>query len=127
MANTRTTTPNSEKIESHSRDTCVSLNAGICGFSCCIKAWKINPKTVDLEISESECQQIQQLSNRLSQLTLKEVFMPMTCNPVYIAAEQSGSHPSCPVPAAVLKAAEVALEMALPGDALIRFEPCKGK
>jgi len=51
--------------------------------------------------------------------------MPMTRNPVYIAAEQSGSHPSCPVPAAVLKAAEAALELALPGDAVIRFESCK--
>ncbi len=53
--------------------------------------------------------------------------MPMTRNPVYIAAEQSGSHASCPVPAAVLKAAEVVLELALPGDAIIRFEPCKRK
>jgi len=110
-----------------SNDTCVGVNAGICGFSCCIRAWKINPKTIGLEISESECQQIQQLSNLLSRLTLEEVFMPMTSNPVYIAAEQSGSHSSCPVPAAVLKAAEVALKLALPGDAIVRFEPCKGK
>ncbi len=51
--------------------------------------------------------------------------MAVTRNPVYLAAEQSNCHPSCPVPAAVLKAAEVAMEMALPRDAMIRFEPCK--
>jgi hypothetical protein len=118
---------NSEGNEGHSSDTCASVNAGICGFACRIKAWKIDKRTVGLEISESECQQIQDFSELLSQLSLNEVFMPITRNPVYLAAEQSGCHPSCPIPATVLKAAEVAMEMALPRDASIRFEPCKRK
>jgi hypothetical protein len=118
---------NSEGIENHSRDTCAFVNAGICGFTCRIKAWKIDKRTVGLEISESECQQIQDFSELLSQLSLNEVFMPITRNLVYLAAEKSGCHPSCPTPAAVLKAAEVAMEMALPRDASIRFEPCKRK
>ncbi|MCP4627023.1 MAG: hypothetical protein GY850_26460 [bacterium] len=108
-----------------STDTCVSVNAGICGFACHIRAWKIDKSTVGLEISESECQQIQQFSELLSKLTLKEIFAPVTRNPVYLAAEQSHCHSSCPVSAGVLKAAEVALEMALARDASIRFEPCK--
>lgn len=118
---------NSEGTESHSSDTCTSVNAGICGFTCRIKAWKIDKRTVGLEISESECQQIQDFSELLNQLSLNEIFMPITRNPVYLAAELSGCHPSCPIPAAVLKAAEVAMEMALPRDASIRFEPCKRK
>ena len=113
--------------ENRSSDTCVSVNAGICGFTCRIKAWKIDKRTVGLEISESECQQIQDFSELLSQLSLNEIFMPITRNPVYLAAEHSGCHPSCPIPAAVLKAAEVAMEMALARDASIRFEPCKRK
>ena len=108
-----------------SNDTCALVDAGVCGFTCRIKARKIDKKTVGLEISESECQQIQDFSERLSQLSLNEIFMPITRNPVYLAAEQSGCHASCPVPAAVLKAAEVAMEMALERDATIRFEPCK--
>ena len=60
-------------------------------------------------------------------MTLKELFMPVTRNPVYIAAEQSGCHPSCPIPAAALKAVEVAMEMALPRDVSIRFEQCQGE
>ena len=116
---------NSEGIENQSTDTCASVDAGICGFTCRIKAWKIDKRTVGLEIRESECQQIQDYSELIRQLTLNEVFMPVTRNPVYLAAEQSGCHASCPVPVAVLKAAEVAMEMALPRDASIRFEPCK--
>ena len=118
---------NSEGIESHSKKTCASVDAGICGFTCHIKARKIDKRTVGLEISESECQQIQNYSELLRQLTLNEVFMPATRNPVYLAAEKSGCHPSCPIPVAVLKAAEVTMEMALPRDASIRFEPCKRK
>ena len=118
---------NREGIEKQSRGTCVSVNAGICGFTCRIKAWKIDKKAVGLEISESECQQIQDFSELLNQLSLNEIFMPITRNPVYLAAEQSGCHSSCPIPAAVLKAAEVAMEMALARDASIQFEPCKGK
>jgi len=107
--------------------TCVSVNAGICGFACRIRTWKIGNCAVGLEISESECQQIQQFSERLSKLTLQDIFTPLTCNPVYLAAEQSGCHPSCPAPAAVLKTAEVAMDMALPRDASIRFEPGKNQ
>ena len=110
-----------------SADTCASVSAGICGFTCRIKAWKIDKRTVGLEISESECQQIQDFTELLGQLSLNEIFMPISRNPVYLAAEQSGCHPSCPIPAAVLKAAEVAMEMALAQDASIRFEPCKRK
>ena len=118
---------NNEEIESHSKDTCALVDAGVCGFTCRIKARKIDKKTVGLEISESECQQIQDFAEQLNQLSLDEIFMPITRNPVYVAAEQSGCHPSCPIPAAVLKAAEVAMEMALERDASIRFEPCKGE
>jgi hypothetical protein len=114
-----------EEIKSQSRNTCVSVNAGICGFTCRIKTWKIDNSAIGLEINDSEWQKIRQFSERLSQLTLQDIFAPVTRNPVYLAAEQSGCHPSCPAPAAVLKAAEVAMEVALSRDASIRFEPCR--
>ncbi len=103
----------------------VTVDSGICGFVCCISAWQTEKRAVGLKISESECRQIQTFSDILTNLSLREIFLPVTRNPVYKAAEQSGCHPSCPIPAAVLKAAEVALEMALPRDACIRFESCK--
>ena len=112
--------------EATSPDTCASVNAGICGFACRIQVRKLDKRAVGLQISESECQQIQQFSDLVGKLTLREIFTPVTRNPVYLAAQQSGCHASCPIPAAVLKAAEVAMEMALPRDVSIRFEPCNG-
>ena len=108
-----------------SNDTCVTVNPGICGFTCHVKARKIEKKLVALEIAETECNQIQQFSGRLSNITLRELFVPVTKNPVYLSAEKSGCHPSCPIPVAVLKAAEVAMEMALPRDVMIQFEGCQ--
>ena len=108
-------------------NTCASVNAGVCGFTCRIEAWKIDKSAAGLEISESECQQIQRFSDLVSKLTLREIFMPVTRNPVYLAAQQSGCHASCPIPMAVLKTAEVAMEMALPREVSMRFEPCKGQ
>ena len=118
---------NENRLANQSAETCASVNAGICGFTCWIRAWKKGQRAVGLAVSESECQQIQAFSDIVKSLTLKEVFTPATRNPVYLAAEQSGCHASCPVPVAVLKAAEVAMEMALARDVSIRFETCKGE
>ena len=103
---------------------CVDITAGICGFECAIRALKVDRREVMIELSRSECGQIKRLAEALSTLSLKEVFAPISRNPVYHSAEKSGCHPSCVIPPAVLKAAEVAMEMALPKDAAIHFFPC---
>jgi hypothetical protein len=100
----------------------VTAKPGICGFPCTIKAQKSDNQTVTIEINGSECKQIQRLSSCLTGMSLKELFMPLTRNPVYTAAEKSGCHPSCLIPAAVLKAVEVALGMALPKEVTIKFK-----
>ena len=99
----------------------VKAEPGICGFPCTITAQKLDNRTVSVEINGSECKQIQRLSTRLTEMSLKELFMPLTRNPVYMAAEKSGCHPSCAIPAAVIKAVEVALGMALPREVCIKF------
>ncbi len=96
---------------------------GICGFTCKVQAQMCEGKSVFIVISQSECKQIQRLAKSLTKMGLRELFMPVTRNPVFVLAEQAGCHPSCPVPVSVLKAVEVAMEMALPRDVEIRFEP----
>ncbi len=123
----KNTIPAKSDTEGRLNDTCASVNAGVCGFTCRIQARKIDKSAVGLEIKESECQQIQQFSELVGKLSLREVFTPVTRNPVYLAAQKSGCHASCPIPMAVLKAAEVAMEMALPRDVSLRFKPCKGQ
>jgi hypothetical protein len=107
------------------KDVCMTVDPGICGFPCVIKAGKMDARMVALEISGSDCGQIKKLSERLTRISLKDIFAPISRNPVYALTEQSGCHPSCPVPVAVIKAAEVALGMALPREVHIRFVPCK--
>jgi hypothetical protein len=100
----------------------VTADPGICGFACTVKACKSGKRTVTVELTDSECQQVKRLANSLTEMTLKELFLPLTRNPVYIAAEKSGCHPSCAIPSAVLKAVEVAMDMALPKDVRIKFQ-----
>ena len=103
---------------------CVTVDPGICGFPCVIKARKTGDREVSLKISGSDCEQIQTLAERLTILSIKELFTPLSRNPVYISTEKSGCHLSCAIPVAVIKAAEVALDLALPQDAHIKFETC---
>lgn len=98
------------------------VDSGICGFTCIVKARKGQGRNVDLSIQGSDCGQIQRLAANLRGLTLRELFMPLTRNPVYLAAEKAGCHPSCPVPVAIVKAAEAAMDMALPKSVTIRIE-----
>ena len=113
--------------ETSPKEVCVTVDPGICGFPCVIKARKMGGKMVALEISGSDCGQIKKLSERLAQISLKDIFAPISRNPVYALTEKSKCHLSCPVPVAVIKAAEVAFGMALPREVHIKFVPCTEK
>lgn len=100
----------------------LSVDPGICGFSCVVKAYQIERRSVRVKISGSDCKQIQRLSKVLpEEISLKEFFLPLTRNPVYMAAEKAGCHATCALPAAILKAVETALGMALPKSVNISF------
>ena len=100
----------------------MTVDPGICGFPCKIKARKTGARKVALEISGSDCEQIKRMAECLKTLSIKELFAPLSRNPVYISAEKSGCHLSCAIPVAVIKAAEVALELALAQDVHIKLE-----
>lgn len=117
-----TVTANSSVIDGN--DTCVSVEAGVCGFTCYIRTRRIAKHTVSIRLSRSECGQIQRLAERLTQMTLTELFAPVTRNPAFVNAQKAGCHSSCVIPAAVLKAVEVAMGMALPRDVVLHFETC---
>lgn len=108
--------------ESKHNVTRVEAEPGVCGFTCFIEAKRKDSGHVSIKIMDSECKQIQHLSKTIKEIRLKELFEPITQNPVYVSAQRAGCHPSCPIPMAVLKAVEVAMDMALPREVLIRFE-----
>ncbi|NOX33037.1 MAG: hypothetical protein GXP56_04775 [Deltaproteobacteria bacterium] len=99
----------------------INVNPGICGFDCRVKARQSGKRIARVRVTGSECTMIQNLANHLNDISLKDLFTPLTKNPIFMAAEQAGCHLACPVPVAVVKACEVALELAVPKDAGINF------
>ena len=111
-----------DQTQSKPKPVRVAVEPGICGFPCVIEATREKNYEVSIRITGAECKHIKRLSEQIGQMSMRDLFKPMTRNPVYSAAQRAGCHPSCPIPMAVLKAAEVAMEMALPCDVTIRFD-----
>ncbi len=97
------------------------MEPGICGFSCQVEARRQDKQHAIIEITGSQCELIQKVAENLKEISVEDIFAPHTSNPVFKAVEQAGCHLTCPVPVALLKAAEAALELALPQDASISF------
>lgn len=98
-----------------------SIEPGICGFSGSISASLNGQQLVALQIV-SECENIQRLAGAVEQITLRDLFLPISRNPIFAAAEKAKCHTSCPYPTALIKVTEVALKMALPKAVNISFE-----
>jgi len=99
----------------------INVNPGICGFDCRVKAQQSGKRIARVQITGSDCTMIQNLADHLNDISLTDLFTPLTKNPIFIGAQQAGCHLACPVPVAVVKACEVALELAVPKDANINF------
>ncbi len=102
------------------REISLHVAPGICGFECYVRAKRSSRDKVEISIHGSECKHIQTMARLLSSLGLREIFSPITKNPVYISAQDAGCHPSCVIAVAIIKAAELAFETALPKDVWIR-------
>ena len=101
--------------------TLMAVEPGVCGFPCTIRAKKSMDGKVRVSITDSHCEQVQKMSAFIEELTLKDLFLPLTKNPIHRWAEKARCHPSCIVPFAILKAVEVEMGMALPKTAGIEF------
>ncbi len=100
----------------------VDVNPGICGFDCRVCAKQAENRTVEVTITGSGCTMIQEVDKHINEITMQDLFVPLTKSKIFISAEKAGCHLACPIPMAIAKAAEVALELALPKDVLIRIE-----
>lgn len=101
--------------------TKATVNAGACGFTAVIHAERQDRRNVTIRI-ESDCKEVQKMAEQISTLHLKEVLKhPLTEHAVYVAAGSARVHAGCPIPCAVVKAAEICMELALPKPAEIQF------
>ena len=87
---------------------------GICGFTCTVHATSIAKRNARIKICGSECAMIQELSTRITEISMQDIFTPLTKNRIFQGAERAGCHLACPVPVAVVNTAEVALALPLP-------------
>ena len=102
------------KTQAEKHPVCVTLDPGICGFPCIIEATRVEKRRVSVTIRDSGCEHVQRLSQSFNEIGLRDLFEPISRNPVFLSAERAGCHPSCPIPIAIMKAVEVAMDMALP-------------
>ena len=90
-------------------------------FCCRIQATSPKKQMVRITIVDSDCEHIKKLNAEIDELGIKQIFLPLHRNPVILAADRAGCHSSCPVPTAQIKAAEVAMSLALPKDVKIHI------
>ena len=97
------------------------VQAGQCGQETTISARKAAPTKVAFEIT-STCERIQALADELGEVDVGgEMTRPLAQTRIYTLATQHVCRNSCVVPAAILKAMEVAAGLFLPGDCRIEF------
>ena len=102
----------------------MKVNPGACGFEARIIAEKEAKRRVRIRI-ESECEHVCAVSlvlEAIGPLGIREI-MGTGCerNPVLKASEERLAHSACPLPAAIIKAAEVELGLNVPVKATIEF------
>jgi len=97
------------------------VQAGVCGNESSIEASKISPTRVKITITTT-CEYIQALADELLELDVgSEMTRPLNESAVYVLATKHVCRNSCIVPAAILKAMEVAAGIFLPAECRIEF------
>lgn len=101
--------------------TRVCVEPGICGLSATVDAQRTGQTEVQITI-ESDCEKVMALDSHLDKVSLVDVLgKPLNRSAVYEKAGRCELHGSCPIPCAVMKAAEAELQLALKKSITITF------
>ena len=101
--------------------TRVIVKSGICGFISTIEVDEVANKSLKVTIY-SACKMVTELGKSLIDIDEGEIFKQHIDTEVYKCASRCKLHTTCPVPMAVLKSIEAALELALPRDVVMLFD-----
>ncbi len=100
----------------------LEIDAGVCGMKTVVKAKSDDMQTARLDI-RSDCPDIEKAAEELKEINgMQEAFGKIGNTVVYETARKYCKHAACPVPAAIIKAAEAACGLALPKDVAISME-----
>ncbi len=99
----------------------VLVEPGVCRLPSTIMA-RSDGVNVEFEVLHSDCPQVRNLNKVLKRMEIWDVMrMPFSENGVYLVCGEVLKHSSCPVPMAMVKAAEVASEMAIKKPVSVTF------
>jgi len=99
----------------------VKVHAGVCKFETTIKVRKTGYTTCEITF-ESGCPSVRRMSYVLKNCTVDDVKKSFLESPIYSICANYLKHVSCPVPAAIIKAIEVAFDLALAKDVFIEIK-----
>jgi hypothetical protein len=100
----------------------VTVDAGVCKMVTIIKAKMNEDGYVELDI-DSQCPNVLRMSWGLEpEFAFMVVEAPMNTTQIYKLASEEIPHAACPVPAAMIKAVEVAGDMGIKRDVSIKIE-----
>ena len=99
----------------------VQIDAGVCGHTAVVRAARGEGYSVKLTI-ESDCSHVQGLDAQIGEVNaLQQIGLRNGLPSVLQTAYAGCAHAACPVPAALIKAIEVAAGLALPGDVSMKI------
>ncbi len=100
--------------------------AGICGFKTVVEAHMQDGRCV-LAI-DSDCEAVQRLAAELTEVEpFQEISFRRGSPRVFELASAHCRHAACPVPVGIIKTVEVAADLALPADVVIRLSKSEPK
>ncbi len=98
----------------------IDVDPGACRIPTRIRVVQ-DEDVVRLEI-ESKCPMVKAMAEKLKTLDMMDCMVtPITENPIMIAAGETLKHASCPVPLAIIKAAEACCGLAVKKDVSLTY------
>ena len=102
--------------------TAVEVDCGICGYHALVEVSRESKTRVRVSV-QTECEMLSSAVEQVDGAHWREALSPRNPNSVHTVMFQVIKHAGCPVPAAVAKAIEVEVGVALPRDVSICFQP----
>jgi hypothetical protein len=94
---------------------------GPCKFKAVVEASRANGHTIRIKI-KSSCRHVKLLGDLLGKVDINECIKSFNDNPVLNLSKNVIPHPSCIIPAAILKCVEVEAGLALKENMAIVFK-----
>jgi hypothetical protein len=103
-------------------DVTITVDAGVCRFKTVVIASSDDEGNIKYKI-KSECPAIRELGKNLKEIPVFDAIVtPISDNVIYKDYGKYVVHSACPVPCAIIKAAEVAGDLGLKRDVSFKME-----